>query len=262
MKTVPLLAVVLFSGCVTIGPGHVGVLWTASGGTQSSTYAEGLHPIAAWNSMAVYDLRAMSHEEELSVIAVNGLTIRLNCSVRYRIAPDEVVALQKEIGPEYYQTILEPVLRSEGRRVVGRYTPEEIYSTRRELIERELREGLREKISGKHLVLEAILIRNVELPLAIRTAIDQKLAAEQDVLKMKFVLELTQAAAQQKQVEAQGIAESNRLVGQSLTPAILEYARVQQLTQLAASGNSKMVVLGPGSTAPTLVTPTDKGPRP
>jgi prohibitin 2 len=253
-RLLPLTAV-LVTGCVTVGPGHVGVLWRAADGTQKTTYPEGLHSVAAWNEMSVYDLRSMSHEEELDVIAVNGLTIKLNSSVRYRIEPTEVVALQEEIGPDYYQKILEPVLRSEGRRVIGRYTPEEIYSTKRELIERELREGLKEKIAGKHLVLEAILIRNVELPPAIRTAIDQKLAAEQEVLKMKYVLELTKAAAEQKRIEAQGVADYNRAVSQSLSGPILDYERIQQLTRLAASENSKMVVLGPGASVPSVLLP-------
>jgi len=258
MRPLCILAL-LGTSCVTVGPGQVGVLWTAASGTQKNTFPEGLHSIAAWNTLSVYDLRSMSHGEELDVIAVNGLTIKLNCSVSYRIEPSEVVALQQEIGPEYYQKILEPVLRSEGRRVIGRYTPEEIYSTKRELIERELREGLKEKIAGKHLVLEAILIRNVELPLAIRTAIDQKLSAEQEVLKMQYVLELTKAAAEQKRVEAQGIADYNRTISQSLSPAILDYDRVRQLSQLATSSNAKTVVLGPGAQPPALVLPEKAG---
>ena len=249
------LAALLASGCATIGPGRVGVLWRASGGTQKTTYSEGLVPVALWNQMSVYDLREMSHEEELDVIAVNGLSIKLNASVRYRIEPGEVVALQEEIGPDYYQKILEPVLRSESRRVIGRYTPEEIYSSRREVIERELREGLRDKIKGKHLVLDAILVRNVELPSAIRNAIDRKLAAEQEVLKMKYVLQVTQAEAEQRRIEGQGIADYNRIVSQSLGPSILEFERIQQLSHLAGSDNAKMVVLGPGATAPTLLLP-------
>jgi regulator of protease activity HflC (stomatin/prohibitin superfamily) len=249
----------LSSACVTIGPGRVGLLWRASDGTQKTTYPEGLHSVAPWNTMAVYDLRAMSHDEDLGIIAVNGLTIKLNTSVRYRIEPAEVVALQQEIGPEYYEKVLEPVLRSEARRVIGRYTPEEIYSTKRELIERELREGLREKIAGKHLVLEAILVRNVELPPAIRSAIDQKLSAEQDVLKMKFVLELAKSEAEKKRIESQGIADYNRTVSQSLGQPILDYERIQQLSHLAASSNAKMVVLGPGATPPTLLLPGSGG---
>lgn len=255
------VAAALACSCASIGPGRVGVLWRASGGTDPQTYGEGTHSVAFWNEMSVYDLRSMSHDEVLDVIAINGLTLRLNASVRYRLEPKEVVALQEEIGPAYYDKILEPELRSEGRRVIGRYTPEEIYSTKRELIERELREGLQTKLKGKHLVLEAILIRNVELPPAIRTAIDEKLSAEQEVLKMKYVLQVTQARADQRRAEAQGISDFNKAVSQSLTPAILEYERIHQLSQLAESPNAKTVLIGPGAgQAPVLIQPSEAPP--
>jgi len=235
-------------GCATaVGPGRVGVLWRASNGTQSPAYSEGLYYIAPWNDFYVYDLRSMSHDEVLDVIAVNGLGIKLDASVRYHLNPNEIVPLQREIGPEYYQTIVEPVLRSEARRVFGRYTPEEIYSTKRDLIEREIREGLRAKIDGKHIALEAVLIRNVELPEAIRHAIDQKLAAEQDVLKMKYVIEVAKSVAEQRRIEAQGVADYNQIIAASLTSPMLEYDRIQELNRLAASTNAKTVVIGPGA---------------
>ncbi len=244
-------------GCATtVDPGHVAVLWRASNGTQPSAYGEGLHYIAPWNDMYVYDLRSMSHDEVLDVIAVNGLGIKLDASVRYHLEPDQVVALQKEIGPNYYKTILEPVLRSEARRVFGRYTPEEIYSTKRDLIEREIREGLRSKIEGKHIALEAVLIRNVELPDAIRHAIDEKLAAQQDVLKMKYVIQVAKAMAEKRRIEAQGIADYNQIVAASLTSPMLEFDRIQDLNRLAASTNAKTVVIGPGAKAtPVLLSP-------
>jgi regulator of protease activity HflC (stomatin/prohibitin superfamily) len=247
------------AGCATtVGPGRVAVLWRASSGTQSTPYSEGLHYIAPWNDMFVYDLRSMSHDEVLDAIAVNGLGIKLDASVRYHLNPDEVVALQKEIGPDYYKTILEPVLRSEARRVFGRYTPEEIYSTKRDLIEREIREGLRSKIEGKHIALEAVLIRNIELPEAIRHAIDQKLAAEQDVLKMKYVIEVAKYTAEQRRIEAQGVADYNQIIAASLTSPMLEFDRIQELNRLAASSNAKTVVIGPGAggTPVLLSTPT------
>lgn len=244
------------AGCATVGPGRVAVLWRASDGTQARTYGEGLYSVAPWNDFYVYDLRSMNRDEVLDVIAVNGLNIKLDASVRFHLNPVEVVRLQTEIGPDYYRTIVEPVLRSEARRVLGRYTPEEIYSTKRDLIEREIREGLRTKIEGKHIVLEAVLIRNVELPDAIRHAIDQKLAAEQDVLKMKYVLEVTRAAADQRRIEAQGIADYNKAIEASLTPQMLEFDRIQELNRLAASNNAKTVVIGPGAgNAPVLLSP-------
>ena len=139
------------------------------------------------------------------------------------------------------------MLRSEARRVIGRYTPEEIYSTKRDAIEREIRKGVETKVAGKHMQLEAVLIRNIELPPAIRTAIDQKLAAEQEVLKMKYILDVAKATADQKRIEAEGTAEANRIVAASLTPPILEYERIQQLTRVAESPNAKTVLIGPGN---------------
>jgi prohibitin 2 len=246
------------AGCATVGPGQAGVLWRAAGGTQAQTFGEGLYSIAPWNDLSVYDLRSMSRDETLDVIAVNGLGIKLEASVRYHLNPSEVVSLQREIGPDYYSKILEPVLRSEARRVFGRYTPEEIYSTKREIVEREIREGLYAKIEGKHIVLEAILIRNVELPEAIRHAIDQKLAAEQEVLKMKYVLEVSTSAADERRIEAQGIADYNHIIATSLSPPILEFERIQQLNKLAASSNAKTVVIGEraGGTPMLLSTPS------
>jgi len=249
------------SGCATVGPGQVGVLWQASGGTQAQTYGEGVHAIAPWNDLSVYDLRSMSHDEVLDVIAVNGLGIKLDASVRYHLNPNEVVALQREIGPEYYPKILEPVLRSEARRVFGRYTPEEIYSTKREIVEREIREGLTAKIEGKHIVLEAILIRDVQLPEAIRRAIDQKLAAEQEVLKMKYVLEVSKAAADEKRIDAQGVADYNHTIAASLSQPILEFERIQQLNKLAASPNAKTVVIGERQSGTPLLLSTPSGSR-
>jgi prohibitin 2 len=247
LRALEFAGALLSSACATVGPGQVGVLWRATSGTQPETYGEGAHLVAPWNSMAVYDLRSKSNDEVLNVIAVNGLAIKLDATVRYHLAPKEAIALQEEIGPDYYRTILEPVLRSEARRVIGRYTPEEIYSTRRDIIERETREGVQEKINGKHIILEAILVRNVELPAAIRTAIDQKLAAEQEVLKMKYVLDVARAKAEERRIEARGIADYNQIITSSLSPGILEYEKVQELEALARSANAKTVVLGAGT---------------
>ena len=245
-------AALSMTACATVGPGQVGVLWTAGSGTQKESYAEGSHLKWPWNKVAVYDLRSQSHDEELTVIAVNGLAITLDASIRYHIVPADVVALEQEIGPAYYDVILEPVLRSEARRVIGRYTPEEIYSTKRDVIERETREGVQSKIAGKHIQLEAILIRNVELPEAIRVAIAKKLEAEQEVLKMKYVLEEAKLAAEQHAIEAKGIADYNHIVSRSITPAILDFEKIRALEKLGLSANAKTVVMGPGTT-PTQV---------
>ena len=256
MKFKPIVLVaVLFgsTGCATVPPGNVGVLWTANSGTHPETYREGLHAVAPWTQLDVYDLRAQNHDELLNVIAANGLAIQLDASVRYRVIPAEVVALQEQIGPHFYGKLVEPILRSEARRVIGRYTPEEIYSTKRDVIERQIREGVQAKIVGQHIALDAILIRNIELPPAIRAAIDQKLAAEQDVLKQQYLLEVAKAKADESRAEAEGIADYNKTISATLNPSILDFERLQELSKLATSPNTKTVVLGAGAEHSSLL---------
>jgi len=97
-RTLVVGVLLLLPGCVTVGPGSAGVLWKANGGTQPNTYGEGQYTVWIANHMYVYDLRVMSNDETLNVIAANGLSINLAATVRYRIAPDQVVALRRKLA--------------------------------------------------------------------------------------------------------------------------------------------------------------------
>lgn len=249
-----LLGASLGSGCASVPSGHVGVKWTVSKGTEQVPYGEGLHPVAAWNRMYTYDLRTTSKEEVLNVMTVDGLGVKLNATVRYRVIPEEVVALHQQVGSDYYAKLIAPALRSESRRVVGRYTPEELYSTRRDTIEREELAGLLAQTQGKHVAIEAVMIRSVELPASVRAAIDQKLMAEQEVLKMKSALQIARATAEKRRIEAQGVADYNRTVAASLSSSILDFERIQQTGRLATSNNTKTLIIDPGKhTTPLML---------
>lgn len=236
----------LASGCASVPSGHVGVKWTATKGTDPVPYGEGLHPVAAWNRMYTYDLRTISKDEVLNVMTVDGLAVKLNATVRYHVIPEEVVALHQHVGTDYYAKLISPALRSESRRVVGRYTPEELYSTRRDTIEREQLSGLLSQTQGKHIMVEAVMIRSVDLPASVRAAIDQKLMAEQEVLKMKSALQIARATADKRRIEAQGVADYNRTVAASLSSPILDFERIQQTGRLATSNNAKTLIIDPG----------------
>ena len=152
----------LMTGCsyATVGPGQVGVVWTPSG-TRQNVLPEGNWSVGYFDRATVYDARSQERDERLEVLASNGLRIVLDASVRYHIVAEEAVKLDRELGVQYYDVLLGPTLRSQARRVVGRYQPEEIYSSQRELIERQIREGVEKAIAGRHVVLEAVLVRNV-----------------------------------------------------------------------------------------------------
>ncbi|MBW2281711.1 MAG: prohibitin family protein [Deltaproteobacteria bacterium] len=114
-------------GCVRVDSGGAGVLWTITGGTQKGVFSEGLHIVAPWNRMVVYDVRAQDRLEQMQMLTNNGLTVGLEVSVRFRPMISDVPKLHAEIGPAYYDKILKPILRSVTRDVIGQYTPEEVY---------------------------------------------------------------------------------------------------------------------------------------
>ena len=252
MRTIPLLVLVIGSGCATVGAGQAGVLWRTNGGTDLTPIDEGWHYVSPMNRLVLYDLRTQERNEKLQVLASNGLSLSLDTSIRFHVSPKEVGELHKETGEDYYNLILGPVLRSQARRVVGRYTPEEIYSTKRELIEREMREAINSATTGKHIVLEAILVRNVELPQMIQQAIIDKLSEEQKSLKMKFVIEHEQQEAERKKIEAQGVADFQNIVAAKLSDSLLRWKQIEALDRLSLSPNAKIVMLG-GRDAPLML---------
>jgi regulator of protease activity HflC (stomatin/prohibitin superfamily) len=155
MKTLAaFLLLFLGAGCsyATVSAGQVGVVWTPNG-TRNDVLPEGNWGIGWFDRATVYDARSQERDERLEVLAANGLRIVIDASLRYHIVPKDAVLLDREMGVNYYDILLGPTLRSQARRVVGRYQPEEIYSTQRELIERQIREGVEKAIEGRHIVL-------------------------------------------------------------------------------------------------------------
>lgn len=275
------------TGCsyATVGPGQVGVVWTPSG-TRRNVLPEGTWGVGYFDHATIYDSRSQERDEQLEVLASNGLRIVLDASTRFHIDGSNAVAIDRELGIHYYEVLIGPTLRSQARRVVGRYQPEEIYSTQRETIERQIREGVEKAIAGRNIVLEAVLVRNVTLPEAIQAAINDKLQAEQQALKMKFVLEQARAEAEKRlieqnaeadrariaaqsraetdKIEALGRADATRitamatadyekLIGPHLTDALLRWQEIDAARNLAASPNSKMIFFGRGSPGGTLL---------
>src|SRR3990172_9680425 len=140
--------------------------------------------------------------------------------------------------------VVAPVVRSEARKVFGRYAPEEIYSTKREEIEQQIYEEVLKALEGKHVVVEAVLIRDVELPEAIKTAIADKLAEEQRSQKMRFTLDRERQEATRKQIEGEGMAKYQSIVRQGLTSEYLHYKGIEVTQKLAESPNAKIIVIG------------------
>ena len=245
--------------CPVVDSGNAGIVFETLGkGTSREVKGEGMHFIPIWNSIIAYDLRVHEFKETLSVLSSNGLSLRVDASVRFRPRADQLFELQTQIGPRYAEILIAPIVRSEARKVFGRYQPEEIYSTRREEIEKQIFDEVQKALAGRPVIVEAVLIRDVELPEAIKTAISDKLAEEQRAQKMRFTLDRERQEAQRKQVEAEGIAKYQAIVRQGLTPEYLQFKGIEATMKIAESPNSKVIIVGGGKGGLPLVLQPDK----
>ncbi len=228
-------------------------MWKAWGGTQDKAYTEGWHLVAPWNKMYTYNIRTQDKREDLHVLAKNGLSIKLESSVRFKAKADALFELHTTIGPEYYEVILAPAIRSAAREVGGRYTPEEIYSTKRAMVENDVFEATTAAINDRPVVLEAILVRNVDLPDKLKRAINEKLEEEQRALKMKFTLDKERQEAERKKIEAQGVARRNRIITESITEPLLRYKGIEVTGEISMSTNAKVIIIGSGKDGLPLI---------
>ncbi|MDD2633131.1 MAG: prohibitin family protein [Bacteroidales bacterium] len=230
----------------TIEAGHAGVLFRTFGGgiDTERTFGEGFHLLAPWNSMYIYETRQQEVAETMNVLSSNGLEISADVSVWYLPTYDEIGLLHSKIGLNYTQRVVIPALRASTRSVIGRYTPEEIYSTNRDVIQDEIYTETISILEGKHVQINKVLIRSIVLPPTIKQAIESKLKQEQESLEYEFKLEKAQKEAQRQRIDAEGKAVANRILSESLTDKILREKGIEATLRLAESPNAKVVVIG------------------
>ncbi|MDC6351564.1 prohibitin family protein [Zeaxanthinibacter sp. PT1] len=242
-----LLIILISKSAVTIGSGEAGVLYKTFGGgvvTDEAPLGEGFHIVAPWNRVFIYEVRRQELFEKMKVLSSNGLDIQLDASAWYKPEYNELGKLHQEIGDGYVQRILLPTIRSAARSVVGRYTPEQLYSSKRDAIQKEIFEETKKIIDNQHIVLDEILVRDVTLPPTIKDAIERKLRQEQESLEYEFRLEKADKEAQRQRIEAQGKADANKILSASLNDKILQDKGIEATLKLAQSPNSKVVIVG------------------
>lgn len=240
---------------VTLQPGQAGVKFRQfSGGIEKdNVYGEGFHFIAPWNKMIIYDATQQEISEVMNVLSSNGLEIKVDVSMWFRPDLTKLGYLHSEIRENYVKKIVIPALRSASRSVVGRYTPEEIYSTKREAITQEIENETRPILESKYVNLDRVLIRSIILPPTIKSAIETKLKQEQETLEYEFRLAKAEKEAERQRIEAEGKAKANEIISKSLTDKILKEKGIEATLKLANSPNSKVVVVGGGDEGLPLI---------
>ncbi|MDA0379364.1 MAG: prohibitin family protein [Bacteroidetes bacterium] len=244
------LIVSLAGGCMTtsIGSGEGAVKYSVFGGTDlEKRYGEGLQIHAPWVNLVRYDVRVQEQVEDIDALSSNGLSIGMDASVRWRPEAGALPALHVTYGEDYYRKLVQPELRSAVREIVGQFTPEELYSSRRTELQERIFQQVRDAVAGENVTVDAILIRDISLPEQIRTAIENKLKEEQEAERYQFTIEKERLEAERKEIEATGQAEYQRIITASLSAQFLRYKGIEATQALATSPNAKTVVIGSGS---------------
>ncbi|MCI5081268.1 MAG: prohibitin family protein, partial [Saprospiraceae bacterium] len=239
-----LIVIISFSNAIflTIESGKRGVLFERFGGglDKDNIYQPGFHIIAPWNIMYEYEVREKQLEEAMEVLSSNGLNINVDVTVRVNPKYDKIGDLHEKFGPEFLNTLVRAETRSSVRKIIGRFTPEELYSTRRDEVQQLIQDDLQKTLETNYVELRATLIRDIALPEKVQKAIEDKIQAEQKALQYEYILDQERKEAERKTIEAQAKADANRILNASLTDKILQDKGIEATLQLANSPNSKV----------------------
>jgi len=250
------LIIVLAKSAITIGSGEAGVLYKTFGGgvvTDEAPLGEGFHIVAPWNKVFVYEVRQQEILEKMNVLSSNGLDIKLEASVWFQPEDSNLGKLHQEKGEDYITRLIKPAVRSATRAVVGRYTPEQLYASKRESIQSEMLEETKNLLENQFVQVNRILVRDISLPETIKVAIERKLRQEQESLEYEFRLEKAQKEKERQRIEAEGKATANSILSASLTDKILQEKGIQATIKLSESNNSKVIVIGSGDSGMPII---------
>lgn len=251
-----IVIIVLAKSAVTIGSGQAGVLYkTFDNGvvTDEPPMGEGFHIVAPWNKVFVYEVRQQEILEKMNVLSSNGLDIKLEASVWFQPDFNNLGKLHQEKSEMYKERVLLPAIRSAARSVVGRYTPEQLYSSKRDAIQQEIFEETKKIVEDQYIQLNEVLVRDVTLPPTIKDAIERKLKQEQESLEYEFRLVTAAKEAEKVVIEAQGKADANKILSASLTKEILQDKGIDATIKLSESQNSKVIVIGSGDSGMPII---------
>ena len=206
----------------------------------------------------VHDEGTKTGDDAIRVLTADGLEVTIDLSVLYHVIPSEAPKLLQQTGADYEDKIVRPITRTRIRDNAVYYDAVALYSTKRDEFQQRIFNSIEKDFKLRGLILENLLVRNITLPASVKATIEQKINAEQDAQKMQFVLQKEKQEAERKRVEAQGIADYQRIISESLTDKQLQYESIKAQLALAQSANAKIIVLGKGNTPVILDTKDNK----
>jgi len=246
--TVALLALlVCLSQFFSVIPaGHVGVV-DFFGIVSERTLPAGINVVNPMAYIQKYSIQTKEEKETMQVLSREGLTITLEISALYRLNPDSAARVYKTIaGGDYENIVLVPQFRSISRAVTASFQASALYSTERERLGVAIMEELSKMVAPRGVIIESTPLRNVGLPTQLTEAIEQKQRADQESQRMEFILTKEKQEADRKRIEAQGIADFQKIVATGISDQLLRWKGIEATMKIAESSNAKVVIIGSG----------------
>jgi regulator of protease activity HflC (stomatin/prohibitin superfamily) len=241
---VAIAAVILLFNCTTrVETGHVGVL-TLFSRVTGETLPEGLHLISPLKAVHELSVQTQTIKETANVPSNEGLILTLDTTLQYRLDAGKAAEVFQKIGRDYVEKVVEPNLRSAVREVTASHSANALYTGAREEVANTIQEQLTTALAPRGIFVERVLLRDIQLPAMLKSSIEAKQQAEQDALRMSFILQKEKQEAERKRIEAQGISDFQRIVAQGISPQLLEWKGIEATEKIASSNNTKIVIVG------------------
>ncbi len=252
----------LITSLVQIEPGEVGVQ-KLFGKVSDRILESGLNLKNPLVEVVPFDIRTQNYtmsgvhsegeiigDDAIRVLSADGLEVIIDLTVLYKVIPNEAPRILKEIGIDYKNIIVRPICRTKIRDNAVYYEAVALYSSKRDEFQDRIFKTIESDFKARGMILEQLLVRNITLPASVKTAIESKINAEQEAQKMTFVLQKEKQEAERKRVEAQGIADYQRIISLSLTDKQLQYEMIKAITN---SPNAKLIIMGDGKNTPIIL---------
>lgn len=251
----------IITSCVKqIDAGEVGVK-VLFGSIQNDVLGSGLHFINPLLDVKRLDVKTQNYtmsgvndeghklgDDAIRVLTSDGLEVTIDLTVLYRVVGSDAPKLLRETGDDYRDKVVRPVTRTKIRDNAVYYQAVDLYAGKRDEFQQRIYRSIEDDFKRRGLMLEQLLVRNITLPNSVKASIESKINAEQDAKKMEFVLLKEKQEAERKRVEAQGIADYQRIINTGLTDQQLQYEQIKAMKELAQSQNAKVIVMGKGNT--------------
>ncbi|KAJ1444800.1 membrane protease subunit [Pelagophyceae sp. CCMP2097] len=235
----------LLCSLTSVPAAHVGVV-VKFGAVAPQTLTSGLHVVAPWASVETMPVKTQMLYSENLVPTSEGLNVELDVALLYKIDETMVRKLYLELGPEFEAVLVQPELSSALRGLTSEKSAKALYTSGRSQLRNLLQEELTGKLAPRGIILEDVLLKGIKLPAQLTASIELKAQAEQESARMEFVLTKEKQEAERKRIEAQGIADFQKIVSTGISPELLQWKGIEATERLAQSNNAKMVIMGNG----------------